>query len=208
VVVATPPTSPAPAALGSPRAAVVEIPDDDDVPPPGWDQWASAPVSAPEASAGALVARGDISVVLGRPADGAGASSSHAGPAARLEQEREHADAPPAHFVEAQAEQGLWQELRDHGASLNRALNEALRIHSGPAWRVFQVSWVSRGFEVPSPAFSAFVFFLTPALLALVVGGRSWSARPGSDTTPSTASTLTFTGTGGSTRPWTSSSRP
>jgi hypothetical protein len=32
----------------------------------------------------------------------------------------------PAHFVEAQAEQGLWQELRDHDASLNWALNEAL----------------------------------------------------------------------------------
>jgi hypothetical protein len=56
----------------------------------------------------------------------------------RPEQEREHADAPPAHFVDAQAEQGLWQELRDHGASLNRALNEALRIHSGPAWRVLK----------------------------------------------------------------------
>jgi hypothetical protein len=52
VAVAAPPTSPAPAAAGSPRAAVVEIPDDDDVPPPGWDQWASAPVSAPEASGG------------------------------------------------------------------------------------------------------------------------------------------------------------
>jgi putative component of toxin-antitoxin plasmid stabilization module len=33
----------------------------------------------------------------------------------------------------------LWGELRDHGAALNRALNEALRIHGGPAWRVFQV---------------------------------------------------------------------
>jgi hypothetical protein len=33
----------------------------------------------------------------------------------------------------------LWEELRDHGASLNRALNEALRIHGDPAWRVFQV---------------------------------------------------------------------
>jgi hypothetical protein len=30
-------------------------------------------------------------------------------------------------------------ELRDHGAALNRALNEALRIHGGPVWRVFQV---------------------------------------------------------------------
>jgi hypothetical protein len=57
------------------------------------------------------VARGDIGAALRRPADGVGASSSRAGPAAGLEQEREHVDAPPAHFVEAQAEQGLWQEL-------------------------------------------------------------------------------------------------
>jgi hypothetical protein len=104
-------------------------------------------VSAPEGVAGAPVARGDIGATLGCPADGVRASSSPVGPAARLEQEREHADAPQAHFIEAQAEQGLWQELRDHGASLNRALNEALRIHSSPAWRVFQVSWVSWGFR-------------------------------------------------------------
>jgi hypothetical protein len=58
---------------------------------------------------------------------------------ARPEQEREHAYAPPAHFSEAQAEQTLWQEFRDHGASLNNTLNEALRNHAGPAWRVFQV---------------------------------------------------------------------
>jgi hypothetical protein len=126
----------------------------------------------------------------------------------RLEQGREDVDAPPTHFIEAQAEQGLWEELRDHGASLNQALNEALRIHSGPAWRVFQVSWVSWSFAVSSPALSSFVYFLTPALLALLVGGRSWSAGPGSDTTPSTTLTPTSTGTGGSTRPWTPSSRP
>jgi hypothetical protein len=132
VAVAALPTSPVPTAAGSPGAAVVEIPDDDDVPPPGWDQWTSAHESAPEASAGVLVARGDIDATLGHPADGAGASSSRAGPTARLEQEREHADAPSAHFFEAQVEQGLWQELRDHDASLNRALNEALQIHSGP----------------------------------------------------------------------------
>jgi hypothetical protein len=112
---------------------VVEIPDDDDdVPPPGWDQWASALAPAPEASAGALVARSDASTALGRPADGAGPLSSCAGPAARLEQEREDADAPPVHFIDALAEQGLWEELRDHSASLNWALNEALWIHSGP----------------------------------------------------------------------------
>jgi hypothetical protein len=46
----------------------------------------------------------------------------------------------------------LWQELCDHDASLNRALNEALRIHSGPAWRVFQVSWISSDLAVPPPA--------------------------------------------------------
>jgi hypothetical protein len=45
---------------------------------------------------------------------------------------------PPA-FADAQGEQELWGELRSHGAALNRALNEALRIHGGPAWRVFQV---------------------------------------------------------------------
>jgi hypothetical protein len=133
MAVAAPPTLPTPTAAGSPRAVVVEIPDDD-VPPPGWDQWASPAASAPEASAGALVVRGGVGAALGRPTDGVGASSSRAGPLARPEQE--HADAPPTHFVDAQAEQGLWQELRDHGASLNRALNEALRIHSGPTWRV------------------------------------------------------------------------
>jgi hypothetical protein len=65
----------------------------------------------------------------GRPTDGAEASD---GIAARPERERERVVAPPAHFADAQAEQALWQEFRDHGASLNRALNEALRIHSGP----------------------------------------------------------------------------
>jgi hypothetical protein len=111
--VAAPLTPPAPTATGSPRAAVVEVPDDD-VPLPGWDQWASLPASAPEASTAALMVRGDDGAALGGPADGAGASSSHSalpssgGPAARLEQEREHAGAPPAHFIEAQAEQWLW----------------------------------------------------------------------------------------------------
>jgi hypothetical protein len=77
------------------------------------------------------------------PTHGAEASSSRAalpapdGTAARPEQERERVSAPPAHFSEAQAEQALWQEFRSHGASLNNTLNEALRIHAGPAWWVF-----------------------------------------------------------------------
>jgi hypothetical protein len=97
--------------------------------------------------------------VRGCPADSARASSSRAalpasgGPAAHPEQERERADAPAPHFVEAQTEQELWQELRNHDASLNRALNEALRIHSGSAWRVFQVSGLLSDFVVSSAAF-------------------------------------------------------
>jgi hypothetical protein len=87
----------------------------------------------------------------GRPTDGAEASSPRGvllasdGTVARPEQERERADAPPAHFASAQAEQALWLEFRDYGASLNRELNEALRIHGGPTWRIFQVSEFSPG---------------------------------------------------------------
>jgi hypothetical protein len=107
VAVIVPPTSSVPAAAAGLGAAVVEIPDDDNVvPPPGWDQWASMLASAPEASAGALVAQGGVGAALGRLADGAGLSSSHAGPAACLEQGQEGADAPPPHFIDAQAEQG------------------------------------------------------------------------------------------------------
>jgi hypothetical protein len=89
--------------------------------------------------------REDGCVMLQRPTHGAEASSSRATlPApdavvARPEQERGHAGVPLAYFDEAQAEQVLWQEIRDHGALLNNALNEALRIHEGPSWRIFQV---------------------------------------------------------------------
>jgi hypothetical protein len=44
-----------------------------------------------------------------------------------------------AHFDEVQAEQVLWQEFRDHDASIKNTLNEALRVHGGPSWRIFQV---------------------------------------------------------------------
>jgi hypothetical protein len=74
-------------------------------------------------------------MVAGGRGHGAEASSSRAGRSAPGEG---RVDGPPA-FADAQEEQELWEELRDHGAALNRALNEALRIHGGPAWRVFQV---------------------------------------------------------------------
>jgi hypothetical protein len=74
-------------------------------------------------------------MVAGGRGHGAEASSSRAGSSAPGEG---RVDGPPA-FADAQEEQELWGELRDHGAALNRALNEALRIHGGSALRVFQV---------------------------------------------------------------------
>jgi hypothetical protein len=114
---------------------VVEIPDDDS-PPPGWDQWASFPTLSPESQEGALVRRREGHMVAGGRGHGAEASSSRAGHSAQVEG---IAGDPPA-FADAQGEQELWGELRSHDATLNRVLNEALRIHGGPAWRVFQVS--------------------------------------------------------------------
>jgi hypothetical protein len=74
-------------------------------------------------------------MVAGGRGLGAEASSSRVGRSAPGEG---RVDEPPT-FADAQEEQQLWGELCDHGAALNRALNEALRIHGGPAWRVFQV---------------------------------------------------------------------
>jgi hypothetical protein len=81
------------------------------------------------------VRRRDGHIVAGGRGHGAEASSSRAGHPAPGEG---RVDSPPT-FADALEEQGLWEVLRDHGAALNRALNEALRIHDGPAWRVFQV---------------------------------------------------------------------
>jgi hypothetical protein len=106
MAVTTPSILPAPALAGGSQVTVVEIPDDD-VPPPGWDQWVSLPTPAPEPPMGVLVMREDGCVMSGRPAHGAEASSLRAalpasgGPAARPKQEREHVYAPPAHFASA-----------------------------------------------------------------------------------------------------------
>jgi hypothetical protein len=103
--------------------------------------------------------------MLWRPTHDTEASSSRVGlPApnttvASLEQEREPANAPPAYFNEAQAEQVLWQEFRDHGASLNNALNEALRIHASPAWQIFKVRALIIEFEI------IFLLLLRPRVL-------------------------------------------
>jgi hypothetical protein len=179
----TMPVSPAPALAEGDRAAVVEIPDDD-APPPGWGQWENCPAPALEPAAGVLVVQADGCMMPWRLSHGAEASSSCAAPPApdaivtRLEQERGHAGAPPAHFNEAQAEQTLWQEFRDHGAPLNNVLNEALRTTGVPrggfSRRVFLVE-----FGVFPLVPSAFVCFLTlfPSAPCLSVKG---AGGPGS----------------------------
>jgi hypothetical protein len=90
---------------------------------------------SPASQEGALVRRREGHMVAGGRGHGAEASSSRAGHSAQVEGVP---DDPPA-FADAQVEQELWGELRSHGATLNRALNEALRVHGGPAWHVFQV---------------------------------------------------------------------
>jgi hypothetical protein len=153
---------PTPASVGVNQVAVVEILEDN-APPPGWGQWENLPAPALEHPAGVLMMREDACVMSGRPTHDAEASSSRAalpasdGIAAHLEQER--VDTPPAHFSDAQAEQALWQEFRDHSSSVNRALDEVLRIHGGPAWRICQVRGFSPGFEVSPLSFLARLCF-------------------------------------------------
>jgi hypothetical protein len=81
------------------------------------------------------VKRHEGHMAAGDRGHGAEALSSRAGHSAQVEGV---ADDPPA-FADARGEQELWGELRSHSATLNRALNEALRVHGGPAWRAFQV---------------------------------------------------------------------
>jgi hypothetical protein len=144
---AAPSVSLAPTPAGGNQVAVVEVPNDD-VPPPGWGQWESLPAQAPEPPVGVLVMREDDRVMSGHPTYSVEASSSRTalpasgGTTARPEQEEERVNAPLAHFSEAQAERALWEEFRDHGASLNWVLNEARRgswRRSGrPRWPLFR----------------------------------------------------------------------
>jgi hypothetical protein len=105
------------------------------------------------------VRRHEGHMVAGERGPGAEASSPRADHPAQVEGV---AGDPPA-FADARGEQELWGELRSHGATLNHALNEALRVHGGPAWRVFQVgrgcsfSSISR-FSVLPPCRSAYGF--------------------------------------------------
>jgi hypothetical protein len=103
-----------PAPAGGSRAEVVEFLDDDS-PPPGWDQWVSFPTPSSESQEGALARRRDGHMVAGGRGHGAEASSSRADRSAPGE--GRVGDLPA--FANAQEEQELWGELRDHGAVLN-----------------------------------------------------------------------------------------
>jgi hypothetical protein len=137
----------------------------------------------------------DACVMPRHPTHGAEASSSHAtlpapdGTVARPEQERELAGVPPTHFNAAQAEQALWQEFHDHGASLNNTLNEVLRFHGGPAWRVFQVRIFLFEFWslFPSRLFCIRASPDSVPLSPLSTGDRNWRVEPGRSTTASTS---------------------
>jgi hypothetical protein len=86
-------------------------------------------------------------------------------------------------------EQELWQEFHDLSASLNNALNEALRIHAGPAWRAFQVRnfcWVLEFFH---PLFLSSLprmrFLKLSSPFVLSAGDMSWRVELRRSTTAS-----------------------
>jgi hypothetical protein len=70
----------------------------------------------------------------------------------------------------------LWQKISKPRASLNNTLNEALRIHGGPAWQIFRVcisaewSFLPRLFRVRASPDSV---SLLPSPLVTGVGGSS-----------------------------------
>jgi hypothetical protein len=81
-----------------------------------------------------------------RPKHDAEASTSRTAPpvpdvaVSQLEQGLRRPGVPRVLLDEVQAEQALWQEFREHGASLNATLTEALRLHGSPSFQLFEVS--------------------------------------------------------------------
>jgi hypothetical protein len=80
------------------------------------------------------------------PAHDAKASTSRASPPAsdvaisQPKQGLHRPGVPHALLDKTQAEQALWLEFCDHGASINNTLTEALQLHGGPSFRLFEVS--------------------------------------------------------------------
>jgi hypothetical protein len=116
------------------------------------------------------------------PAHDTEVSTSHAAPPAsdvavsHPEQGLRRPGAPPAHFDEAQAEQALWQEFRDHSVSINNALTEVLWIHGGPSIWLFEVGVLhsTRGLFLVFFSFECSlicIFSPRPRLLLAEAGG-------------------------------------
>jgi hypothetical protein len=135
--------------------------------------------------------REDCCMMSQRLAHDAKASTSHAAPPApdvavtHPEQGPRRADAPPAHSNEAQAEQALCQEFRDHDVSINNALTEALGIHGGLSIQPFEVSIFCR---IGGSLSAFFVFGCILILLSSTssnAANRSWRAGLGLGTTAS-----------------------
>jgi hypothetical protein len=82
-----------------------------------------------------LVVRSDGCVMLQWPTHDAEASTSRNVPPA--------SDTAPSRLesllTEARAGKALWQEFRAHDTSLNAALTEALRLHGGRSFQIFEV---------------------------------------------------------------------
>jgi hypothetical protein len=100
--------------------------------------------------------------------------------AAHPEQGPRHADALPAHFNKAQAEQALWQEFCDYDISINNTLTEALRIHMGPSIWLFEVSVLrsTRGLFLIFFMFECFLILLSPCVLnccSQELEGQAWA---------------------------------
>jgi hypothetical protein len=79
----------------------------------------------------------------------------------------------------------LWQEFRDHDTLINNALNEALRVHRGPSWRIFQVHVFARFKACSLNLICVCVFSNFASSRVLSAGDRSWRAELGRGTTTS-----------------------
>jgi hypothetical protein len=139
-----------------------------------------------------LVMREDGCVMSQCPAHDTEVSTSHAAPPAsdvavsHPEQGLRRPGVPPAHFDEAQAEQALWQEFRDHSVSINNALTEVLWIHGGPSIWLFEVGVLhsTRGLFLVFFSFDVLLgLYFSPT--SLTAACRSWRARRERDTTTS-----------------------
>jgi hypothetical protein len=181
-----------PALAGSSQATAVEIPDDD-VLPPGWDQWASLPTPVPRAPGGGACEK------VGRP---------HGGQEFGARRRGFFVSRGPPCSERPSGEPGAGAGARRRAApSLRRRARGAAAVGGAPWPRSFAQPGAKRGVADPRrPARGVSsrcvdVRMLVAFFLALVVfaficavrysrilsaGGRSWSSAPATGTAHST----------------------